>query len=104
MELNKDKVFTLEDMKKAINLAYVIGKSDDTYQECEKFVCEQLQSIQQPTEIEVTIEMECLVSGSFQIIDFSIDPIKTSGEVDLGCVEERPKLDSEGCLILKRVV
>jgi hypothetical protein len=79
MELNQDKVFTLEDMKKAINLSYVIGKSDETYQECEKFVCEQLQSLQQQTEIEVEIEMDIL------------------NEYD------QPKLDESKCLILKKI-
>jgi hypothetical protein len=55
-----------------------------------------------PTEIEVEIVMECLVSGSFQIIDFSTDPPKTSDKIDLPCVEDTPKLDSSGNLILKK--
>jgi hypothetical protein len=93
MELNKDKVFTEEDMKKAINLAYVIGKSDDTYQECEKFVCEQLQSIKQPTEIEV--EVCCLVDG----YDGSEDSFNSRMLANTGV----PKLDSQGCLILKKI-
>jgi hypothetical protein len=99
-ELNKDKVFTLDDMKKAINLAYVIGGSEDTYQECEKFVYEQLQPLQQPTEIEVEIEMKRIVDetkviGVVKGVKGSGDKIKTYKTV--------PKLDSNGCLILKKI-
>jgi hypothetical protein len=99
MELNKDKVFTLEQMQKAFGFGKQVERED-----CNDNFQEYLRSIKQPTEMDVEIEMECLVSGSFQIIDFSTDPPKTSGEVDLPCLEERPKLDSQGCLILKRVV
>jgi hypothetical protein len=40
--------YTEEDLRKAINLAYVSGGGGDTYQECEEFVSEQLESLQQP--------------------------------------------------------
>jgi hypothetical protein len=83
MELNKDKVFTLEDMRKAYYVGYEDGKSGAT------FFQKLIQSIQQPTEIEVMIVMETC----------SMNPL------DLDCDEiiERPKLDSEGCLILKKI-
>ena len=44
--------YTEEDLKKAINLAYVSGGGGDTYQECEAFVMEQLQK-------ELPIAFEC---------------------------------------------
>ena len=37
-----DKVFTLDDVKKIINLAYVSGGGGDTYQECNDFISEQM--------------------------------------------------------------
>jgi hypothetical protein len=43
-------------MKKAINLAYVSGGGGDTYQECEEFVSEQLESPQQP---KMPVGFEC---------------------------------------------
>jgi hypothetical protein len=81
MELNKDKVFTLEDMRKAIEMSrdikYVTFSIDEL-----------IQSLQQPTEIEVEIEMVKTPDAMFQFHDV---PYST------------PKLDSEGCLILKRI-
>ena len=91
MELNKDKVFTLKDIKKAIEFdkfGFMHGEID--YLKNENEINEFIQSLQQPTEIDVVIVMETC----------SMNPL------DLDCDEiiERPKLDSEGCLILKRVV
>ena len=37
-----DKVFTLDDVKKIINIAYVSGGGGDTYQECNDFISEQM--------------------------------------------------------------
>jgi hypothetical protein len=81
IELNKDKVFTLEDMRKAYYVGYEDGKSGAT------FFQQLIQSLQQPTEIEVIIEMELNMNGK-NAIDRSM---------------YIPKLDSEGCLILKRI-
>ena len=82
MELNKDKLFTLEDIKKAVYEGVKIGKgtpfivpATDDY----------LKSLQQPTEIEVEIVM-----GDFIGIGDNYTP------------ENFPKLDSDGCLILKK--
>lgn len=86
MELNKDKLFTIEDMIKAIEMSrdvkYVTFSIDEL-----------IQSIQQPTEIEVEIEME----RSKFIVDKSHRDDVRNG------FNYRPKLDSEGCLILKKI-
>ncbi len=94
MELNKDKLFTLEDMRKAIafgwdyegltkdemlerynfNLEYNNSYSEDT----DKFI----QSLQQPTEIEVEIE-QVLTQSSIE-----------------GDAIWKYKLDENGCVIL----
>jgi hypothetical protein len=78
MELNR---FTLEDIKRAISF----GQGMDLWKE-EEQIGKFIQSRQQPKEIEV--EMETC----------SMNPL------DLDCDEiiERPKLDSDGCLILKK--
>ena len=83
MELNKDKVFTEDD----VNLAFVLGKNKD-----ESRVNKLINSRLQPTEMEVMIVME----------EISSTYLVTIGEVKTTRLE--PKLDSEGCLILKRVV
>ncbi len=97
MELNKYKVFTESDVFSVVN--HVLSElvkfegfdqkylfPEEIYQE----VTWKAKQIQQPTEIEVEIEMETC----------SMNPL------DLDCDEiiGRKKLDSEGCLILKRVV
>lgn len=41
-ELVKDKLFTIEQMNQAINLAYVSGGAGDNYEECKRFIDEQL--------------------------------------------------------------
>jgi hypothetical protein len=102
MELNKDKVFTLEDMEQLVKSAFYAGltkgqgKNKDF--DIDKYTEKHLQ---QPTEIEVEIEMEYIGeckgndnNGCFQ----------DSPGHNCGCFEYKPKLDSSGCLILKRVV
>ena len=89
MELNKDKVFTLEDIKKAIeygiqSVLQAVPGVTSTQSILDNF-------IQQPTEIEVEIKME-----PYRMSDFVED-----GNTHPSGVIERPKLDSEGCLILK---
>jgi hypothetical protein len=86
MELNKDKVFTLEDIKKA----YIQGKHGGKTQAYVEFD-DYIQSLQQPTEIEVEIEMQCL--------DPTCDGINRKGICIPG---DKPKLDSQGCLILTK--
>ena len=79
MELNKDKVFTEDD----VNLAFVLGKNND-----ESRINKLINSRPQPTEIEVEIVME-------KFIEVSEGWRSTS--------KERPKLDSNGNLILKKL-
>jgi hypothetical protein len=95
MELNKDKVFTLEDMKKA----YIQGKhggKTQSYVEFDDFI----QSLQQPTEIEVEIEMKRVVDET-KVIGV-VKGIKGSGD-KITTYKSSPKLDADGCLILKKI-
>jgi hypothetical protein len=88
MELNKDKQFTLEDIRMAIAYGEKHRDMDAGKVPYQTFV-EFIPSLKQLTEIEVEIEMETC----------SMNPL------DLDCDEiiERPKLDSDGCLILKKI-
>jgi len=80
MELNKDKVFTLSNLRKAFNS--LENHPNRTFTE--------LVALLKPTEIEVIIEMEC-------------DGVQTGlCSEDCNC-NVFPKLDSEGCLILKKI-
>jgi hypothetical protein len=83
MELNKDKVFTLGQLITAMDMARVMvnGKYANSGEYIYNF-------IQQPTEIEVEIEMIKTPDAMFHFHDV---PYST------------PKLDSEGCLILKKI-
>ena len=88
MELNKDKVFTEEDVRNAysygVSVCHSIGHSAINYTD----KC--IQSLQQPTEIPVEIEMECC--GNY------------SPPCNINCeYGPKPKLDSEGCLVLKKI-
>jgi hypothetical protein len=97
IELNKDKLFTLEDMKRAIDKAKQ-GSVKETHNGYgrptePRFVLDDLsydeiiQSLKQPTEIDVEIETEKT-------------PVKMPG---IMVFTKAPKLDSEGCLILKKI-
>jgi hypothetical protein len=95
MELNKDKVFTEQDIINYMNRVWewCEGKKDVECSSATELRSKHIQSLQQPTEIEVEIEMQCL--------DPTCDGINRKGICIPG---DKPKLDSEGCLILKRVV
>jgi hypothetical protein len=54
MELNKDKLFTVEDIMKAFEAGYETLESEKTYNEHYDIL---IQSLQQPKEIEVEIDM-----------------------------------------------
>jgi hypothetical protein len=73
MALNKDKVFSEDD----VNLAFVLGKNKD-----ETRINKLINSRLQPTEIEVEIESKIAIDGH-TILGY--------------------ELDSEGCLILKKL-
>jgi len=77
MELNK---YTEEDIMKAYDFGSnaLLGVSKNNL----------IQSLQQPTEIEVEIEME-----------LEVDTSKLIGAI----YGHKPKVDSEGCLILKKI-
>ena len=96
MELNKDKVFTEEDVRKA----YIYGVSN-----CHSFghsaidyTDKCIESLQQPTEMYVEIEME-KVDYETKVIG-AVKGVKGSGD-KITTYKTVPKLDSEGCLILK---
>jgi hypothetical protein len=99
LELNKDKVFTLKNVVElaSIFISNPIEKSGKTTQE---LVDSYIQSLQQPTEIEVKIVMEYVGkcngnndNGCFQ---------DSSGH-NCGCFNKQPKIDSENFLILKKI-
>jgi hypothetical protein len=92
MEMNKDKVFTLKDVKQAIfNFANYDRKTISELDRMDIAVS----SIQQPTEIDVEIKMEpCFY-------DQSLGGFSTSYTEDKP--KEQPKLDKDGCLILKKI-
>lgn len=76
IELNKDKLFTLSNLRKAFNS--LENHPNRTFTE--------LVALLQPTEIEVEI-----VTEEFESYNENLDIIK------------KPILDSEGCLILKKI-
>jgi len=86
LELN-DKLFTVEDVKKAFNAGWVQRHNEEGshYKNMEILI----QSLQQPTEIEVEIEMEDIIQLKK----------RAGGLTNMG----KPKLDNNGCLILKRI-
>jgi hypothetical protein len=96
MELNKDKLFSQEDMYKM----FIYGDSIITAKKhvntlknkpLDEFFNDFIQSLQQPTEIEVEIEMTC-------------DGVQTGLCMPEICdCNIIPRLDEERCLILKRL-
>jgi hypothetical protein len=100
MELNKDKVFTIEDIKRAFIAGSNFTSPDEvvlnkTFGES---MISLIKSLQQPTEIEVEIEMEVADLAFYE--NGERHPI----EADLPeRFKYKPKLDSEGCLILKKI-
>jgi hypothetical protein len=86
MELNKDKFFTLDD----IYTVFIMGRENMEH-EMNRYV----DRIHEPTEIEVEIKMEpCFY-------DSSLGGFSTSYTEDKP--KEQPKLDKDGCLILKKI-
>jgi hypothetical protein len=95
MELNKDKVFTLEDIKKAYSQGELDALKTGSYSEKEN---EYTQSLQQPTEIEVEIEMELHPVNHASGLELTGNEF-----IDFAILENyKPKLDENGCLILKK--
>jgi hypothetical protein len=95
MELNKDKLFTLEDMHEALHLMNntskieISGEALDIIKkitEVRESIIDKILDSKQPTEIEVEIEMVFL-----------------GFEMESGLKMEEPKLDSNGNLILRKL-
>jgi hypothetical protein len=97
IELNKDKVFTLGDIKEVIKKARLLARLKEDYGYDEYMFDEEdiIQSIQQPTEIEVVIEMECPQCQEWGYV--------SKCRKDCNKKFLQPKLDSNGCLILKKI-
>ena len=92
IELNKDKLFTLEDMINCWNKALKFQVLRQTFGEY-------IQSIQQPTEMDVEIEME-KVDYETKVIG-AVKGVKGSGD-KITTYKSVPKLDAEGCIMLKK--
>jgi hypothetical protein len=90
IELNKDKVFTLEDMG---NLWDFCVYNKGTFAEF-------TQPILQPTEIDVEIEMKKVVDET-KVIG-AVKGVKGCGD-KITTYKSVPKLDKDGCLILKKI-
>jgi hypothetical protein len=91
MELNKYKLFTVEDMlnmyNQAFDIGYNFGHESGDYKIGNIDFNEALQFLQQPKEIEVEVVMD-----------------KIPADLAPGGWDVFPKLDAEGCLILKKVL
>jgi len=87
-ELNKDKLFTLGDIKEVIKKARLLARLKEDYGYDEYMFDEEdiIQSLQQPDEIEVEI-----VTRPF-----------TNAYESHTVIGREPKLDENGCLILKK--
>lgn len=95
MELNKDKLFTVDDLYRA----FLINSAGNNTTLRNFFEQTVLPMFEQPTEIEVDIEMETkqqLVNGYRNQPDNIIGFIAEYENVRV------PKLDENGCLILKK--
>jgi hypothetical protein len=99
MELNKDKVFTIEDMKRGCSLIFLaLGDGGDiTTDE----VIESVLSIKQPTEIEVEIML--MKDNEWYEKYQGTPPRHFKIQHNQPFDGDLPKLDSEGCLILKKI-
>jgi hypothetical protein len=93
MELNKDKLFTVQQMYAFAD--YTWKNSPNTH----PIYNEKL--LQQPQEIEIEIEMENYgyCEGCRKVGMYHCAHADTCGYAE---TRERPKLDKDGCLILKR--
>ena len=101
MELNKDKVFTLEDMRQAYNdgMNNIDGDGCSIDNPDEDFL-DTINTIQQPTEIEVEIEMKKVVDEK-KVIG-AVKGVKGSGD-KITTYKSVSKLDENGCLILRKL-
>ncbi len=98
MELNKDKQFTFEDIRMAIAYGEKHRDMDAGKVPYQTFV-EFIPSLQQPIEIEVEIEMEKVVEET-KVVG-AVKGVKGSGD-KITTYKSVPKLDAEGCIMLKK--
>jgi hypothetical protein len=96
---NCDEIFGVVDVEKLaekeFDRPYIVDMGTDitpAYQDGFKIGFNKAMELYQPTEIEVEIDMQCL--------DPTCDGINRKGICIPG---DKPKLDSEGCLILKKI-
>jgi hypothetical protein len=87
-------VFTLEDVLRIADIFYKVGLTKSTYTKEDVLEC-----IQQSTEIEVEIMMKRIVDETKTI--GAVKGVKGSGD-KITTYKSIPKLDDNGCLILKR--
>jgi len=88
VDLRKYKVFTLEDMIRISEFVKIIAQSEP-HITAKELVSSYVQSLQQPTEIEVMIVMEDVIQLKKRV----------GGITNMG----KPKLDSSGCLVLRKL-
>jgi hypothetical protein len=113
-ELNKDKLFTIEDMRKLGE--FMIPDTDFVNDATREGMREDMEliikSLSQSTEIEVEIVMDSngvdkvqtksISSNSIETLYLSNKPM-TQIEAKKYWDERKPKLDSQSCLILKKI-
>jgi len=94
--LNKDKLFTVEDMEKLMfaTIEFTEQEEGETY----PFLKNYIQSLQQPTEIDVEVEMESEYIRMGGVKGVKGSSTKLSNPA-YGC----KKTDENGCLILKKI-
>jgi hypothetical protein len=100
MELNKDKQFTIEDMKRAFIAGSNFTSPDEVVlnETFGQSMNRLIKSLQQPTEIKVEIEMELHPTNHASGLELTGNKL-----MDVAILENyQPKLDSDGCLILKK--
>jgi hypothetical protein len=95
MELTKDKLFTVEDIMKAFEAGYETLESEKTYNEHYDIL---IQSLQQPTEIEVEIKMICPhPSDTYRCgLEFGCDEDGCNNPIQI------PFTDSNGCIFIRK--
>ncbi len=111
MALNKDKLFTLEDVKNAMD--WIMTQYFEFHEQPTTGRREQyLESLQQPTEIEVEIEMEYDYNqcdgckSGHTINDFGMHTYPNSTRAYMVCQKAKYntlKTDSNGCITLKKI-
>jgi len=98
MEFNKDKVFTVKDVEKAIE--YFVKNE---FKLTEKNINSTIYSIQNPKYLEVEVEMEWMPKTNYCTSCGSGGKyLESPCDHKNDCENWQPKLDENGCLILKR--